>query len=546
MGSRPQDEKLRRRQEEDRLACDIVDECRVQLMLRFRFLDRALWRMGLEPVRAGGAYPLATDGERVLCDPPRAIARFRGSFDESVRDCLHLVMHCIFLHPFAKARKNREAWSLTCDIIAESAAMEMCGGRFASADDPARGEALSELRMLVGRLLPGKVYDLVEAMVETPEGQHHRGLGRSALNQWHDLFERDDHGAWPAFGPGAGEGADDGEPSDREGDGAADGIRTQAAGDQDEADAPPPELPQPQSAAGTEGADEAEGDQAAPDAGAEEADERQGGDAAESGEGAGHQPSAEEPERQWRDLAKQMEMDLQTFSREWGEGAGELMANLAVANRQRCDYSGFLRRFMVVAEEMQLNMDEFDYAYYSYGMELYRNMPLVEPLEYKESKRVRDFAIVLDTSESVSGPLVRRFVEHTFEMRKSSEDYATSVNVHVIQCDSKVQSDLKVTDLRDVDALMEGFVVRGFGGTDFRPAFAYVDALAKRGEFGDLKGLVYFTDGYGSFPEKAPGYDVAFVFMEQEGEPTPPVPPWAMKVTIDEDAMGELGKGAAL
>ena len=129
MGSRPQDEKLRRRQEEDRLACDIVDECRVQLMLRFRFLDRALWRMGLEPVRAGGAYPLATDGERVLCDPPRAIARFRGSFDESVRDCLHLVMHCIFLHPFAKARKNREAWSLTCDIIAESAAMEMCGGR---------------------------------------------------------------------------------------------------------------------------------------------------------------------------------------------------------------------------------------------------------------------------------------------------------------------------------------------------------------------------------------------------------------------------------
>ncbi len=40
------DEKLRRRAEEDALAVDVIEECRVQLMLKFRFLDRALWRMG--------------------------------------------------------------------------------------------------------------------------------------------------------------------------------------------------------------------------------------------------------------------------------------------------------------------------------------------------------------------------------------------------------------------------------------------------------------------------------------------------------------------
>ncbi len=38
-------------------------------------------------------------------------------------------------------------------------------------------------------------------------------------------------------------------------------------------------------------------------------------------------------------------------------------------------------------------------------MELYGNMPLVEPLEYKETDRVRDFVIAIDTSESVRGRL---------------------------------------------------------------------------------------------------------------------------------------------
>ena len=199
---RAEDEKLKRRLEEDRLGADIIDECRVQLMLKFRFLDLALWRMSLEPLRVHAAYPLATDGRRVAYDPPRVIARFRESFEESVRDYLHLVMHCIFRHPFDENHDNREAWSLTCDIIVENAVMDMCGGRFESEDDVRRREVISEIRMLVGKLLPNKVYTLVKGIVQTPDGQHYRGLGRSALNEWHDLFERDDHGAWPAFSKG--------------------------------------------------------------------------------------------------------------------------------------------------------------------------------------------------------------------------------------------------------------------------------------------------------------------------------------------------------
>lgn len=535
---RAEDEKLKRRLEEDRLGADIVDECRVQLMLKFRFLDLALWRMNLEPLRVHAAYPLATDGRRVAYDPPRVIARFRESFEESVRDYLHLVMHCIFRHPFDENHDNREAWSLTCDIIVENAVMDMCGGRFESEDDVRRREVISEIRMLVGKLLPNKVYTLVKGIVQTPDGQHYRGLGRSALNEWHDLFERDDHGAWPAFNKGKPQSDDaDADRSDTRDDEPAasdDSVRMETQGEGE-----PPE-------------DEAERDVEAIEEEPETAPEEDGGaddesDAAEDAQASEETADGEEPaaEKDWEDIAKQIEMNLETFSKEWGEEAGSLMANLAIANRKTYGYTEFLRKFMIVTEEMQMNMDEFDYVYYTYGMELYGNMPLVEPLEYKETDRVRDFAIVIDTSESVSGELVRKFITHTFDILKSSQDYATEVNIHLIQCDAKVQSDLKITNLRDIDQVMENFVIRGFGGTDFRPAFDYVEVLRKRGELRDMKGLIYFTDGLGQFPEKTPEFDAAFVFMDEEGRDIPPVPPWAMKIVIDEAGITQLASGIA-
>lgn len=534
---------------------DIVDECRVQLMLRFRFLDRALWRMDLKPLRVGACYPLATDARQVFYDPPRVIARFRESFEESVRDCLHLIMHCIFRHPHDREHDSREAWSLACDIIVESAAMDLCGDRFASADDPARRQAMSEMRMIVGRLLPNKVYGLITELSSMPEGQRCHGLGRNALNEWRDLFERDDHGAWPANAGMAGQedgperGLDeDVSEDDLSPEANSDDLRVEAAGE----DAPG-EAEARRDAGREKTGDEAGAGGDSDESAAEEDGSPQVG--APDGEGAaGHDPGSildEEAERErkqqeaeWKDIAKQIEMNLETFSREWGEEAGNLMTNLTVANRPPQRYEDFLRQFMTVTEEMRLDMDQFDYVYYTYGMDRYGNMPLIEPLEYRETERVRDFVIVIDTSESVRGDLVRRFVEHTFDLLKSSETYASEVNIHLVQCDAKVQSDTVIGDLREVDRLMEGLRICGFGGTDFRPAFDYVDTLKRRGELPTMKGLIYFTDGFGQFPDKPPDYDVAFVFMDEEGEKPPPVPPWACRIVVDEAGIRQRGSRA--
>lgn len=50
---------------------------------------------------------------------------------------------------------------------------------------------------------------------------------------------------------------------------------------------------------------------------------------------------------------------------------------------------------------MKINDEEFDYNFYTYGMQLYGNMPLIEPLEYKDVRIVKTFVTVIDTSGSV-------------------------------------------------------------------------------------------------------------------------------------------------
>lgn len=134
---------------------------------------------------------------------------------------------------------------------------------------------------------------------------------------------------------------------------------------------------------------------------------------------------------EWQAISERIQVDLETASQlSWGDRAANLLQNVQEVNREKYDYSGFLRKFAVLGENMQINDDEFDYIFYTYGLQLYENTPLIESLEYK--------------------------------------------------------------------------------------------------------GLIYFTDGYGTFPEKKPAYETAFVFIDDEyGQPEVPV--WAIKLVLRQD-----------
>ena len=70
---------------------------------------------------------------------------------------------------------------------------------------------------------------------------------------------------------------------------------------------------------------------------------------------------------------------------------------------------------------------------------------LIEPLETREVHRIEQFVIVIDTSMSCSGELVQWFLEETYDVLSQSETYFRKVQIHVIQCDDKVQSDVVLT-----------------------------------------------------------------------------------------------------
>ena len=93
---------------------------------------------------------------------------------------------------------------------------------------------------------------------------------------------------------------------------------------------------------------------------------------------------------EWKSVAKQMKMDLETFSKEQGRDSGGLIQNLLSVNRETYNYESFLRKFAVLCENMIINDDEFDYIFYTYGLQTYGKFPLIEPLEYKETKRKGD------------------------------------------------------------------------------------------------------------------------------------------------------------
>ena len=239
-------------------------------------------------------------------------------------------------------------------------------------------------------------------------------------------------------------------------------------------------------------------------------------------------------EEDWMDIAERMQVDMETLSQKQGKQAGSLLQGLQAVNRERYDYSAFLKKFAVMGEAMQVNDDEFDYVFYTYGLKLYKNMPLIEPLEYKEVKRIREFVIAIDTSGSVEGELVQAFLQKTYNILQETESFFSRINLHIIQCDAEIQEHIKITSHEEFDRYLKTMQMRGLGGTDFRPVFDTVGGLIAQKEFTNLKGLIYFTDGYGTFPSRKPPYETAFVFVKEDYEP-PEVPPWAIKLILQKE-----------
>lgn len=439
------------------LAHEVLDISRAQILVRYRFLDKALYTLRFTPMQGA---PVCTDGLHLFYDPIDLLRGYRKDQAYGVRVILHALMHCLFRHMLVGSAFPR-MWNLACDMAASAVIAELQLPQLNGPEDARRSLVLDAMGDLVPLLSAERIY---RALVSGDQPD-------DTIQAWEQLFSVDDHTLWQQ--PGSG-------PAPASGSSSGDG------------NAPQPQEP-------------------------------------------GQSPLSEEVEELWRDVSQQVQTDLETFSRKHGDKAGTMTQTLRTLNREKVDYGDFLRRFATRCEVMRLSPDEFDYVYYTHGLNLYGDTPLVEPLEYREDKRIRDFVIAIDTSGSVQGELVQRFLQRTFNVLKQQETFRTRFNLHIIQCDAQVQEDAVITTQEELDQYLSGMTLRGFGGTDFRPVFSHVEELIRQKAFANLKGMLYFTDGCGTYPGRRPPYLTAFVFMENDTTGMPQVPEWALRVVMSEE-----------
>ena len=567
------------------VARKVLDLTKATLLADNHFLAPAVGR--LEVLEAIGlARPLATDGYALYLDANQMLDDFSRKGTVSAHDLMHSVAHCIFLHPYVSHTVERTLWNIACDIAAERVSLEVLGPR-----DGARGRKIQSTIADLERQLGCK------ATAEKIYGRLRAGKWARMLDEWAKLFAADDHEPWwqvnvedpvPTAGTNGTRSSsntqkapeqpkssdsqtqepdkesdeaerepDDGDPSDGKDEG--DSNRESEGNGSDESECEPCDDPSDakdtgDSKRGSEGngsdESECEPDGNNPNGDRDTANVQQRSQGSEPGSSEEsyrslqtgmafrwvNLPSREQQVSEWRDVASALAVNLQTYAKARGETLSGLVDELEQASHEPVDYSEFLRQFAVPGEVMRLSDDEFDYVYYTYGIDLYGNVPLIEPLEYREEKRVREFVIAIDTSGSVQGEIVRDFVNATFDILKSTESFHSKVHVRILQCDTEVRSEDVITSLDELRDWGRSMKLLGGGGTDFRPVFRHVDALIEAGEFSNMVGLVYFTDGWGEYPDYMPAYRTAFAFYDDDFRPDT-VPPWAIQVVLDKNAI---------
>lgn len=436
-----------------------------------RFMGPALGSLGFKMDLS--TRTVGTDAAFIRFNPTYLLHTYIERPELLNRAYTHMLMHCLFRHMFsAKEHEDSELWDLCCDIAVESVVDSM--------EYPSILRVTSDFRQQWYEKLTA------ELKVLTAEKLYHYFILRKRDPYLEESLRQEfamcDHSFWERMQPPEDE--DDKNP------------KTPMENESNESDS-----------------------------------EQQ--PAGEKQQDTTPMGSMDPKEEEWKENAKRIESDMETYAKDAAEDAGKLAWMLQMQNRERKSYKKYLKKFAVVREEVSVDMDSFDYGFYMYGLQMYGNMPLIEENEYREAKKVEELVIAIDTSASCRDKLVQQFINETGAILKQQESFFHKVNIRIIECDNQIQRDVRITNLDEMNAYADGFHVEGGYGTDFRPVFDYVETLRKRGELKQLKGLMYFTDGFGEYPKKPTDYETVFVFCGDEEWEERKVPDWAVKLYLE-------------
>ena len=467
----------------ENLGNQIWSSVKTELLLSMRFMAPAL--SVLEIKRDMSTASVGTDAVSVLYNPNYVYKTYVEDPSKLNRTYLHMLMHCMFRHMYeADKFSDTELWDLACDIAVEHILDSMdyqCIYRVSSDLRERWYERLeNELKVLTAEKLYRYFEEHCEWLIPdigrgdlTEAESQNEAPDESIIDEdiWNRLvreFKLDDHGFWERL-------------EDKK--------------------------------------DEAQNQPDKPDIDMQMQLRLR-------------RANKKEVEEAWKDTAKRIKNDIASLGDEKSAESGSLKFYLKAETQEKVYFTDFLNQIAVVREEIRIDPDSFDYGLYNYGMEIYGNMPLIEENEYSETHKVDELVIAIDTSASCSEELVQTFLNETAGILRQSENFFREIHVHIIECDNKIQNDLVINHPEEMEHYADKFEVSGGYGTDFRPVFSYVDDLRKKGELKHLRGLMYFTDGFGDYPEKPTDYDTAFVYPSDKETGADKMPNWAIQLYI--------------
>ena len=288
------------------LAREVLNLSRNTLLVHLRFLDMALSR--LRPV-ATDLAELATDGQYLAYDPGFVLRRYKQAKEIPVRDYLHVVLHCVFRHMYIHSLPDQSCWDLACDIAVEHT---ISGLHLRAAAAPREASQQAELQKLEKEVKPLTAEKLYRYFLD-------KQLPPGEMERLRALFAADQHDIWYL-------------PPEQKLQITAQ-FRQSAIG---------AVVGRPQTGSSSVGAElfrVTKYDHIGPDSGQLTL-------------------TAADAEADWADVSQRMQQDLETFSKRQGTEAGNLMQNLAAVNREKYDYTAFLRKFAVLGEVMKINDDD--------------------------------------------------------------------------------------------------------------------------------------------------------------------------------------------
>lgn len=110
------------------LGSQILYTCRNEICARFPFFSAGIAALSCEitgKVKPTEALPsqeihgIGTNGSKLLAEPLFLIRTWAKNPGKLKRGYLHILFHCLYLHPFYGERVNERLWKVACDLAAE-------------------------------------------------------------------------------------------------------------------------------------------------------------------------------------------------------------------------------------------------------------------------------------------------------------------------------------------------------------------------------------------------------------------------------------------